>query len=64
VPNFVAGASLAAGRVRPLLSDFADEPFGVYVLYPPGGHLATKVRVLIEFLAARYRDTTEWDHAS
>jgi DNA-binding transcriptional LysR family regulator len=61
VPNFVAGASLAAGRVRPLLRDFAEEPFGIYVLYPPGRQLATKVRVLAEFLAARYRDTTEWD---
>jgi DNA-binding transcriptional LysR family regulator len=61
VPSFVAGASIRAGRVRPLLRGHEDEPFGVFVLYPPGRHLAAKVRVLVDFLAARYRGAPEWD---
>lgn len=61
VPSFVAGASIRAGRVRALLTDFADEPFGVYVLYPPGRHLAAKVRLLVDFLVERYRGTPVWE---
>jgi len=61
LPNFVAGPSIAAGRVRPLLQDFADEPFGIFVIYPPGRHLAANVRALVEFLAERYRGAPKWD---
>jgi DNA-binding transcriptional LysR family regulator len=60
VPDFVAGASIAAKRVRPLLGKFADEPFGIFAIYPPGRHLAANVRVLVEFLAERYRGTPKW----
>lgn len=63
VPDFVAGTSTSAGRVRPLLQDFADEPFGIFVIYPPGRHLAASVRVLVEFLATRYRGTPEWSRS-
>ena len=61
VPSFVAGDSLRAGRVRALLRGHEDEPFGVYAMYPPGRHLAAKVRVLVDFLAERYRGAPEWD---
>lgn len=52
VPDFVAGPSLAAGRTRALLTDFAEAPGGIYALYPPGRHLAAKLRALVDFLAA------------
>lgn len=54
VPDFVAGPSLAAGRTRALLTDFAEAPGGIYALYPPGRHLAAKLRALVDFLAARF----------
>lgn len=60
LPDFVAGDSIRAGRVQAILRDFPDEPFGVYVVYPPGRHLAATVRVLVDFLATRYRGTPEW----
>jgi DNA-binding transcriptional LysR family regulator len=44
-----------------LLQQFEDRSFGVYLLYPPGRHLALKVRVLVDFLAARYRGQPMWD---
>lgn len=56
VPDFVAGPSLAAGRTRALLPSFAEAPGGIFALYPPGRHLAAKVRVLVDFLAARYHN--------
>ena len=54
VPDFVAGPSLAAGRTCALLTDFAEAPGGIYALYPPGRHLAAKLRALVDFLAARF----------
>ncbi len=61
VPSFVAGARLRLQAVRPLLSDFEDEPRGLYVVYPPARHLALKVRVLVDFLADAFRGQPAWD---
>jgi DNA-binding transcriptional LysR family regulator len=61
VPSFMAGPCFRTGTVRPLLQSFEDRSFGVYVVYPPGRHLALKVRVLVDFLASRYRGKPPWD---
>ena len=61
VPSFVAGDALRAGRVRQVLREFEPEPYGVHALYPHSRHLAAKVRVLVDFLAERYRGTPPWD---
>jgi DNA-binding transcriptional LysR family regulator len=51
LPDFVAAPSLAAGRVEALLGDWAEEPGGIYAVYPPGRHLSAKLRLLIDHLA-------------
>lgn len=56
VPDFVAAGALRNGRVRAVLPECADEPFGAFALYPPGRYLAAKVRVLIDHLARHFRD--------
>lgn len=61
VPDFVAGPSLASGRIRALLCDFAETPGGIYALYPPGRHLAAKLRALIDFLVTRFH-RPDWAH--
>lgn len=61
VPAFVAAPSVAAGRTRALLTEFADDPIGVYVLYPPGRHLAAKMRVLIDHLSEHFRGGGRWN---
>lgn len=60
VPDFVAARSVAEGRVRALLCDFAQAAGGIWVMYPPGRHLAGKVRVLVDFLAERFKGVTDW----
>lgn len=60
VPDFVAAGSLGAGRVRALLDEHRDDPFGVFALYPPGRHLAAKVRVLVDHLVRHFRDGGRW----
>ncbi|MFC4352169.1 LysR family transcriptional regulator [Fodinicurvata halophila] len=61
VPSFVAGASIREGRVRRILKSFETTPYVVHALYPHSRHLAAKVRVLIDFLAERYRGTPHWE---
>lgn len=61
VPSFVAGASLRAGTVRSVLSQYEDQPRGLYAVYPPGRHLALKVRVFVDFLANAFRSPPQWD---
>ena len=61
VPSFVAGAHIRAGRIVPLLTAFETAPMPVQVIYPPGRHLAQKVRVLVDFLADRFRGQPEWE---
>jgi len=61
VPSFVAGDAIHAGRLRALLRGFEPPPVPVQVIYPPGRHLALKVRALVDFLAERFRGEPEWD---
>lgn len=53
LPNFTARAALEQGRVQQVLTDWElDEPYAgnVYAVYPPGPHLALKVRAFIDYL--------------
>ncbi len=61
LPSFVAGEALRSGRVLRLLAAFETAPFGVHALYPQNRHLAAKVRVLVDFLAERYRGAPAWE---
>lgn len=61
VPSFVAGDALRTGRVRRVLQSFETEPYAVHALYPHSRHLAGKVRVLVDFLVARYRAKPAWE---
>lgn len=61
VPAFVAGEAIRSGRVLRVLTEFETTPYGIHALYPHSRHLAAKVRVLIDFLADRYRDTAIWN---
>lgn len=55
VPDFVAARSVAQGLVRPLLAAYSPPARGIWAMFPPGRHLAGKVRVLVDFLADRFR---------
>jgi DNA-binding transcriptional LysR family regulator len=61
VPSFVAGDAIHAGRLVPLLRGCEPPAVPVQVVYPPGRHLALKVRALVDFLAERLRGEPEWD---
>jgi DNA-binding transcriptional LysR family regulator len=54
-PDFVMAESLTAGRVQQILAAFDDSPLGVFALYPSRRHVASKLRVLVDYLAERLR---------
>ena len=53
MPSFIAGPRLARGELVALLKPFEVAPGGVYAVYPPGRHLAGKVRALVDFLGEK-----------
>ena len=61
LPSFVAGAHVMAGRLVPVLQPFAPPPIPVQMIYPPGRHLAAKIRALLDFLVERFRGEPPWD---
>lgn len=44
-------AHLSAGTLEPILTDWPDETFPLYVYYPSRAHVPAKVRVFIDFVA-------------
>lgn len=61
VPTFVAGGELLAGRLRPVLSDYALPELSMFAVYPTRKHLTTKVRVFVDLLSAAHKDPPPWD---
>jgi len=53
-------ADIAAGRLLPLLEDFAAPPNGIYALFPQRKHLALRVRLWIDFLKHHYGQPDFW----
>ena len=53
-------ADIAAGRLRPVLEDFAAPPNGIYAVFPQRKHLALRVRLWIDFLKHHYGQNNFW----
>ncbi len=61
LPTFIAGADLQAGRLVSVLPGYQPSEIAIYALYPPNRHLSAKLRLLIDFLRARFGDPPYWD---
>jgi DNA-binding transcriptional LysR family regulator len=59
-PAFAVADDLRAGRLVALLCDAEPELIHLHAVYPHARHLAAKVRVFVDFLAARYAGEPEW----
>jgi DNA-binding transcriptional LysR family regulator len=53
-PDFIVGPDVRAGRLVPILRDFAPPPTGIHVVYASRRHLSAKVRAFSDFLAERF----------
>jgi DNA-binding transcriptional LysR family regulator len=56
LPNFLTGDYLASGKLVPVMGRYPLIEAGIYVVRPPGQHLARKVRVLTELLVKHFSD--------
>lgn len=61
MPTFMVGDDLRAGRLRAVLPEFDYGASNLYAVYPHARHLSTKVRVFVDFLAARFGPKPYWD---
>jgi len=59
-PAFVVGPEIRAGRLLPLLQDFAPPPLPIYAVYPSRKHLSAKVRRFVDFLVERFAGAQDW----
>lgn len=60
-PNFICREFIQSGALEPALETYEPEPIGIQAVYPPGRHLSAKVRVFIDFLAARFKGAeSDW----
>jgi DNA-binding transcriptional LysR family regulator len=57
----VVRADVSAGRLVTVLDDFMPKDAGIYAVFPHRRHLPTRVRLLVDYLAAWFRkcDGTE-----
>ncbi|QUS61781.1 LysR family transcriptional regulator [Synechocystis sp. PCC 7339] len=55
LPQFIVQPYLAAGKMQVILPDYCLRELTVSLVYPVNRHLATKVKLLTEFLQDHYR---------
>jgi len=61
LPTFYVGKDLERGRLRPVLTDYRMQDYGIYAVYPSRKHLTAKVKAFIDFLVERYGPEPYWD---
>ena len=54
-------AEIDAGRLVPVLDEFAAPPNGVYAVFPQRKHLPLRVRLWLDFLKAQYARPEFWN---
>jgi DNA-binding transcriptional LysR family regulator len=60
LPTFIVGGDLASGVLETVLERYEDRTTSIWAVYPTTRHLAPKVRVFVDFLAARF-ERAYWD---
>ena len=55
-PTFLVAQDLQSGALVEVLPQYRPSQIGVYVVYPTRKHVPPKVRMLVEFLVAAFRD--------
>ena len=60
IPVFMACDDFRAGRLEPVLRDFAPDLAGIHAVYPHNRHLSAKVRAFVDFLVEAL-DPAPWE---
>jgi DNA-binding transcriptional LysR family regulator len=60
LPNVIAASYAHAGKMAPIMTKYRLPDVGIFVVRPPGQHLARKIRVLIELLVDKFARTEQF----
>jgi DNA-binding transcriptional LysR family regulator len=60
-PSFYVAPMLRDGRLKRVLADYRLPELGIYAVYPQKEHVPPKVRVFIDYLAARFGRKPDWE---
>ena len=59
-PTFIVGPEIRAGRLVPILQEFAAPRSPIYAVYTSRKHLSARVRLFVDFLLERFGDTADF----
>ncbi len=60
-PTFMSADAVEAGKLVPILTDFARPPTPAYIVYPHTRHLSLRVRAFIDHLVDWFSGELPWD---
>ena len=60
LPSFLVADDLKSGKLRELLPGWNAGELGIFAIYASRKYLSTKVRTLVDFLAAHFADRKAW----
>jgi DNA-binding transcriptional LysR family regulator len=60
-PEFVFGASIAAGNLARLLPDFTTAELKIHAVYPAARHVSGKVHRFIDYLSSAFLEDPPWE---
>ncbi len=63
LPRFICHEALANGELEAVLTDYEWLDVAAYAVYPETRHLPQRLRIFIDFLAARWGDTPAWERS-
>lgn len=61
LPTFITYRAVQTGKLQVCLTHYQWNSFDLYAVYPPTHHVSHRVRVLIDFLQARFAPQAYWD---
>lgn len=61
IPTFVVGSDIQAGRLQPILSNYALPEVSICAVFAQRRHLSPKIRAFVDFMAERITDKPCWD---
>jgi DNA-binding transcriptional LysR family regulator len=60
LPGYMMTKHIKQGKLISLLDEYCPANIGIHAVYPATRHLATKVRVFVDFLAERFQSDNYW----
>lgn len=60
LPDFLVADDLSAGRLERLLPEWSEQGHAIWAIYPHNRHLAPKVRLFVDHLAAAFGRCPRW----